>query len=157
MGILVECEQKISHLNSYKFNSKFKCRVKDPDNCVGSNFLFKSSKRNYHLAQRSGKNGEYIIIATIQSLSTLSTMLDILCDILLDKDREVDFELMSLEGKHNSEVIKKANELMLANHKDLVEQVNAMKVSLSQIKSKYNLLKAERAKMKAYVKRHFKI
>ena len=109
------------------------------------------------MAQRSGKNGEYNIIATIQSLSTLSTMLDILCDILLDKDREIDFELMSLEGKHNTEVIKKANELMLANHKDLVEQVNAMKVSLEHIKNKYNFIKAERAKMKAYVRRHFKI
>ena len=157
MGILAECEQKISHLNSYKFNSKFKCRVKDPDNCVGSYFLFKGSKRNHHLAQRSGKNGEFNIIATIQSLSTLATMVDILCDILLDKDRELDFELMSLQGKHNAEVGVKAKDLMLANHRDLIEQVNAMTVSLSHIKSKYKIIKAERAKMKAYVRRHFKI
>jgi|TARA_R110001606_G_scaffold345068_1_gene493789 hypothetical protein len=157
MGILAECEKKISHLNSYKFNSKFKPRVKDADNCVGSYFLFKGSKRNHHLAQKSGKNGEFNIIATIQSLSTLATMVDILCDVLLDKDRELDFELMSLQGKHNSEVGVKAKDLMLANQRELIQEHNAMTVSLANIKDKYHILKAERAKMKAYVKRHFKI
>ena len=157
MGILVECEEKIKNLNKYKFDSRFKPRVRNPQKCVGSYFLFKGSKRNHHLAQRCGPNGEYNIIATIQSLSTLATMVDILCDILFDKERDLDFELSRQQGSHNTDVERKAHDLMVLTHQELMQDYNSMKLQLAQIKDKYSLLKAERAKMKAYVRRHFKI
>ena len=156
MKIIKECEEKIANLNKYKF-ANFPSSTRENANSLVGSYLLVREAKNFKLAQRCGPNGEMNIITPRLSLSAISSMVDILCDCLLENRRQIDYEIYEMEGKHKMEVESRADILFKEKNHALIADCNKYKNLYLSMKSSHDDLYVERRKVKAYMKRHFQL
>ena len=159
MNIKEKCLEKISHVNQYKFSIlpvRYYGETDVCDNYIGSYFLVSSGK-GFKLAQRCGRNGEYNIITHSTSLKSLSSILDILNNCLLENQRRMRAEINSVKFQHEQEIEQKVNKLLEEKHSILLREVKEWKEKYKTADQKLYELRNARNNMKAYVKKHFKL
>jgi hypothetical protein len=84
-------------------------------------------------------------------------MIDLLNDLLLEKQRRVRGEIQEVEAKHKKEIAYNAACYAEDIHRELIEERDYYKSLYLKQNLDYENLKRERRNMKNYVKKHFKL